>query len=1449
MQISQFFKVITFLLSVVFSINAVCTAAPGGVYGVSVSEKYGQVKERWRSDKNSKNQGAVIIIEDAHTSLDAQKNISKIVNELVSDNDISLLGIEGASGALNPDSIKNFPFKATKEKVLSSVMSKGEISGAEYQAFVNDNDIEMFGLETDDIYLAHRKVYLDTLEIREKLCAELASFKDKLISNISHICSEKVKEVFAQTNAYHLNEIDFNSYLSFLTKGLNAAGLDINDYLFLSILVRESENLAKINADELTEACDAISKTLDLSYEKENFDSLSCLVGAAVDNSSLDSFAQIINNWLGIHRRLNSICFDSLINECKSVEYAVMENTSLTEKDTAFIVLIKLTSELENLVSFEAVDSEVFQFHSQSEVFSSENINNLLDSVNVSVLKNKFSEIRNDLDAILPEVNKFYDLAELRNKVFVKNVTGKISEEDQNNAMIVTGGFHTQGLTDILKNKGVSYVVITPKINKITSGDFSYKKLMTGTESNYMSITAPSFVGTNTLQTIRSCFPIYEDKMRAENMKQAYQRMLGAEFFSEYARSKIISDGSVRFSNIHYKEQLKNAGWKEADLYDITAIYEVGEELGLVETRINDAGTIYKCFKTPAKNVALNRKSSLRLIAAVKAMIDRQLAENTFSKDDAGAIYREISLMQKTLEKMGELHNGHQRSIFIQTLLGKLPEIAPIEISFPEADKKEFLKYFLPLINPLTEEVRDLLEDFHLENTESFKISEVSDEELFLDIKGFCESKLFFWLGQKMKGDADLNDLKEVVKDALLLFLGDIYNEVDENDNLVRVVKIFDEFMDQYTFERKVDDKFLFLVEISDAEGLRYVVHPHSAKILEKAGIIHSVEYIAAENDFVKIKEAIGMESTGFRDKAGNVLLNSNDEQVKRHELEGHVNTAHLRKFNPELYRKVVDVILDESDLKVFTLQMQLFFDLCKSADVGYKFAFKRNDEKYAYDRFKLVDEMLAVWQEFRYDGIDKENMFVEVINNRFKAHKDATGEDLIELAGFDDSREEVLKKNAAGLDGMARCWTEDLQAFIDAKRKVVGEKLFDDAAFMKIYQRMLEEKYNKDHGTNYSYKQLNESVFIKRDYYLPVMDAALKEYIAEADKELSDTLLEEFRKEELGGIDYDEWWEELQEEGDLDDEVDIEFDDGEGDDDFSGHAMNGFQRMVTHNITRNAFMRKLIPDAKKRGLESFDSEEVLREVAQQIKFTSLFIDKEDVTVERIMNILREGKSKESLNELTRRMENIALYKGSDKDEDRDTNSKTGTQSLVKKTGLQKNDTTTVAIDKPLKLNNILRGISEKIRFSLDPFREYSKGVYLFVYGSAGIIFSIFASQYISIYNLAVFLTAGLFLYGSLINTRDNFKYIFNASDDGINNSGKNTDLILLSESEASDASLIPTRQELDWQKKFMRYLRKDRIEEVDYNERELAAVLIREIRGDTRGPIRNPLSAYRKKE
>lgn len=81
------------------------------------------------------------------------------------------------------------------------------------------------------------------------------------------------------------------------------------------------------------------------------------------------------------------------------------------------------------------------------------------------------------LDDNFDTLENFYKLGVARENAFLKNLTQKIASSGETAAVVITGGFHTEGLNRMLREAGYSYAVITPAITQKSDPELYFSVL------------------------------------------------------------------------------------------------------------------------------------------------------------------------------------------------------------------------------------------------------------------------------------------------------------------------------------------------------------------------------------------------------------------------------------------------------------------------------------------------------------------------------------------------------------------------------------------------------------------------------------------------------------------------------------------------------------------------------------------------------------------------------------------------------------------------------------------------------------------------------------------------------------------------------------------------------------------------------------------------------------
>ncbi len=406
----------------------------------------------------------IINIQDCHSSLSAQYSIVEILKNLMSEYDVRVVAVEGASGYIDTSLLKTLPDEKLREETADYLMKEGKISAGEFFTATQDEDIALYGVEDNSLYQENLKVFREifrknrgSLVSLNKLLAALKEKEDKTYSG------ELSRMVF-KSRLHRKGKISFDVYWDFLEKLCKEKGIPTESYpnikAFIDSVYLEKEVDFSKATDERTLLINRISK----SAVKEDLEQIA-IKSLYFEKGRIDQ--AVYHGWLVDFAQKRGVDCGEYKELLRFVDY--------TRKYHSLDVT-GLQNELDQLE--EKVFSELFTGKEERELYEATNFIELLKSLfqiqltdcEAEDLREMIGKIKVDglSETILEEAKKalkFYELAEKRNSAMLANTVASMRRERKRVAALISGGHHSEGLTDLMKEKGLSYLVLMPKFS------------------------------------------------------------------------------------------------------------------------------------------------------------------------------------------------------------------------------------------------------------------------------------------------------------------------------------------------------------------------------------------------------------------------------------------------------------------------------------------------------------------------------------------------------------------------------------------------------------------------------------------------------------------------------------------------------------------------------------------------------------------------------------------------------------------------------------------------------------------------------------------------------------------------------------------------------------------------------------------------------------------------
>jgi len=461
---------------------------------INIPSLFGNVKEVFDiqdttpADTQNANMGKTIIhIQDAHCNYEAQKNMANLLDYLVKENNLKLIMVEGGSGNVNLEFLRNYADKKAREGVADKYLKLGKISGEEYLDIVSDYPLDLYGVEDEALYEAHLDVFHKVDAVREEGLKYLEDLSKVVSALKPHIYSEEVKYLESAKKNYEDKTLSLGEYCGYLKNIAANKGFDLKSYPFLSAFAElarlEKEVDFKQAEAQRNEFIEKLGSLLNEKQAKAVVDKSQDFKAGNVNPGEYYSFLKDLAAKKRINLEQNYpqlSAYIHYINENKKIDVAALlkEVGSLEEKikealfanadQKKLYEISKSLDVLKGVVSLELTPEDYGYFKAnRPDMSTSSWISFLSDNCskyNLAVQPTASGIIDGNLD----KFDEFYKLGSDREQAFIRNIVKKMDESGEKLAVFIAGGFHTPGMTQMFKEKGYSYAVVTPSITKKT---------------------------------------------------------------------------------------------------------------------------------------------------------------------------------------------------------------------------------------------------------------------------------------------------------------------------------------------------------------------------------------------------------------------------------------------------------------------------------------------------------------------------------------------------------------------------------------------------------------------------------------------------------------------------------------------------------------------------------------------------------------------------------------------------------------------------------------------------------------------------------------------------------------------------------------------------------------------------------------------------------------------
>ncbi|MFN0117120.1 MAG: hypothetical protein ACKVQC_02350 [Elusimicrobiota bacterium] len=432
-------------------------------------KKWGSVREVHLSNAVSKKW--VLHIQDIHKNFEAQNQIANLLENYFKTRNQPVVYVEGSEGILDLTGFFDFPSHKALRDVSEYLLKTNEISGP-VKAALSSAPFKpaLMGIDDEKLHFENVSAYLRSQKEKKMLLQEI-SLKNKTLLIQKENNNPKLNCYLNLFDQYYSGNINLGDlllklpHLSSISTHLtyqqkkelrnftSAVQLEKERDLFLKALLAHKRKSFEIDLVKLTQE-------LKSGHLPQN-EFYALVIERYKNEVNLNQFLEFkkFYDYLTFSEKLNA---QQLLQGFEILIDDVLLSAITSNKERKFIADWRGLKYLEKLTEFSLTRYEWEKYESTTHSFS----------LNMKELLNPFHE--------------FYRLAIKRDKKmaenFIEDVRSKKSNEVLNadvknpetffSAVLVTGGFHSSGISEQLTKQGYNVVSFTPRVTKIKSENY-----------------------------------------------------------------------------------------------------------------------------------------------------------------------------------------------------------------------------------------------------------------------------------------------------------------------------------------------------------------------------------------------------------------------------------------------------------------------------------------------------------------------------------------------------------------------------------------------------------------------------------------------------------------------------------------------------------------------------------------------------------------------------------------------------------------------------------------------------------------------------------------------------------------------------------------------------------------------------------------------------------------
>jgi hypothetical protein len=432
----------------------------------------------------------IVHIQDAHANYEAQKHLAGILGHLIVTHGLSLILVEGGSRNDSLSYMRAYAPLEKRRQVADEFLKAGKISGENYLDLTTDYPFTVYGIEKPELYDQNMEAFFNVEKVQPTALTAIQGFRQAVAVLKDRFYPESVKALEMREVEVQAGRVPLAKHYQELAEQAKKLKVEVTEGSYPNLL--RFLNASRLEAEldfkkvemERTRFLESLTRALPKPQMdqllKQSLELKQGLITPATFYGHLKAHLRpeqaqeypVLANYIEYLALFEGIDHSALITEVGNLSDRIKQAHFKTEEQRKLAQVAKDQEVLGDLLELKLTPDSYLYYATHKAEFKPDRWADTLRGLGAKQKPPlQFALDPGPLNASMPAMASFYEVARQRDLVMVENALKRIEEFKVPFAVLIAGGFHTPAFEDLFKEQKVSYAVVAPKVGKVTPED------------------------------------------------------------------------------------------------------------------------------------------------------------------------------------------------------------------------------------------------------------------------------------------------------------------------------------------------------------------------------------------------------------------------------------------------------------------------------------------------------------------------------------------------------------------------------------------------------------------------------------------------------------------------------------------------------------------------------------------------------------------------------------------------------------------------------------------------------------------------------------------------------------------------------------------------------------------------------------------------------------------